>query len=265
MGGKRQLLPEIRKFLPADFHDLRYYEPFLGGGAVLFSLQPRNAVVNDYNEALINVYQVIKNNPSELIHALQKYKNEKSFYYSIRELDRNGGLDKLDNIQKAARIIYLNKTCYNGMYRVNNAGQFNVPYGNYKNPRIINEPTIRAISYFLNNSNITLLTGDYKKALRYAKKRAFVYLDPPYYPLSETASFTGYVEGGWSEQKQIELKLYCDKLNKRGVKFLLSNSCTDFIKGLYKEYNISLVRATRLVNSQVQGRGYVDEVLVKNY
>ncbi len=244
---------------------MQYFEPFLGGGAVLFSLQPRNAIVNDYNAALMNVYQVIKNHPNELILALRQHRNEKSYYYCIRELDRNGGVDELDNIQQAARIIYLNKTCYNGMFRVNNSGQFNVPYGNYKNPRIVNEEAIHSISNYFNKYNITLLAGDYKKALRRARKNAFVYLDPPYDPLSETSSFTGYIEGGWTKQKQRELKEYCDKLHERGIKFLLSNSSSDFIKELYNEYEITTVKATRLINSQVDGRGYVEEVLIRNY
>lgn len=265
MGGKRQLLPEIRKFLPADFPDLRYYEPFLGGGAVLFSLQPRNAVVNDYNAALMNVYRVIKDFPNELILALKEHKNEKSYYYSIRELDRNGGLERLDNIQQAARILYLNKTCYNGMFRVNNSGQFNVPFGNYKNPRIVNEKGIKAISNYFNKNNITLKTGDYRKALSRIGTQSFVYIDPPYYPLSETSSFTGYIEGGWSKQQQEELKDFCDKLDSKGIRFLLSNSSTAFITNLYRDYNTRTVQATRMVNSKVNGRGLVDEVLICNY
>ncbi|WP_024567410.1 DNA adenine methylase [Elizabethkingia anophelis] len=265
VGGKRQLMPTIVDHLPENIKDYKYIEPFIGGGAVLFNLQPKNAIINDYNEELINVYQVIKNNLDELITDLKKHKNEADYFYSIRSLDRNGEFKKLTAVQRASRIIFLNKTCFNGLYRVNNAGEFNSPFGRYKNPNIVNEPTLKAVNKFLNSNNIDIKSGDYSDVLKQADKKCFVYLDPPYHPISESSNFTGYVQGGWNMYDQIDLKTACDELNKKGVKFLLSNSSADFIKDLYKDYKITIVKANRAINSNGADRGEVDEVLIRNY
>ena len=261
VGGKRQLMPTIVEHLPENIKDYKYIEPFIGGGAVLFNLQPKNAIINDFNEELINVYQVIKNNLDELIIDLKKHKNEADYFYSIRSLDRNGEFKKLTAVKRASRIIFLNKTCFNGLYRVNNAGEFNSPFGRYKNPNIVNEPTLKAVNKFLNNNNIEINSGDYSEILKQADKKCFVYLDPPYHPISESSNFTGYVQGGWNIYDQIDLKTACDELHKRGVKFLLSNSSADFIKDLYKDYKITIVKANRAINSNGADRGEVDEVL----
>lgn len=159
----------------------------------------------------------------------------------------------------------MNKTCYNGLFRVNMAGQFNSPFGNYKNPNITNEITIRAVSKYLNDANIEFKCGDYEDALKGIKKGSFVYLDPPYDPVSNSANFTGYDKGGFNRDEQTRLKNSCDKLDKKGVKFLLSNSATEFIKDLYKAYNIKEVKAKRIINSNGNARGDVNEVLVRNY
>lgn len=265
VGGKRQLMPSIVEHLPENIKDYKYIEPFIGGGAVLFNLQPKNAIINDYNEELINVYQVIKNNLDELITDLKKHKNEADYFYSIRSLDRNGEFKKLTAVQRASRVIFLNKTCFNGLYRVNNAGEFNSPFGRYKNPNIVNEPTLKAVNKFLNSNNIDIKSGDYSDVLKQADKKCFVYLDPPYHPISESSNFTGYVQGGWNMYDQIDLKTACDELNKKGVKFLLSNSSADFIKDLYKDYKITIVKANRAINSNGADRGEVDEVLIRNY
>ena len=263
-GGKRQLLRDIIKHIPEKYST--YYEPFLGGGAVLFELQPKRAVVNDINEELINVYLMIRDHVEELIEDLKKHKNEAEYFYKIRELDRDKEkYNKLSNIEKASRIIYLNKTCYNGLFRVNSQGQFNVPFGKYKNPNIVNETTLRAVNNYFNKAKITFKCGDFEDAVKGARKNSFVYFDPPYDPVSDTSSFTGYDIGGFDKEEQIRLKELCDKLNKRGVKFLLSNSATDFILDLYKDYNITIVQANRAINSKGNKRGKVDEVLVKNY
>ena len=265
VGGKRQLMPTIVEHLPENIKDYKYIEPFIGGGAVLFNLQPKNAIINDFNEELINVYQVIKNNLDELIIDLKKHKNEADYFYSIRSLDTNGEFKKLTAVKSASRIIFLNKTCFNGLYRVNNAGEFNSPFGRYKNPNIVNEPTLKAVNKFLNNNNIEINSGDYSEILKQADKKCFVYLDPPYHPISESSNFTGYVQGGWNIYDQIDLKTACDELHKRGVKFLLSNSSADFIKDLYKDYKITIVKANRAINSNGADRGEVDEVLIRNY
>ena len=265
VGGKRQLMPSIVDHLPENIKDYKYIEPFIGGGAVFFNLQPKNAVINDYNEELINVYQVIKDNLDELIIDLKKHKNEAEYFYSIRSLDRNGEFKKLSAVQRASRLIFLNKTCFNGLYRVNNAGEFNSPFGRYKNPNIVNEPTLKAVNKFLNNNNVEINSGDYSEILKQTDKKCFVYLDPPYHPISESSNFTGYVQGGWNMYDQIDLKTACDELHKKGVKFLLSNSSAEFIKDLYKDYKITIVKANRAINSNGADRGEVDEVLIRNY
>jgi DNA adenine methylase len=265
VGGKRQLMPRIIEHLPKNIKEYKYIEPFIGGGAVLFDLQPKNAIINDFNEELINVYNVIKNNHDELIADLKKHKNEAEYFYEIRGLDRKGEFQELTEIQRASRIIFLNKTCFNGLYRVNNAGEFNSPFGRYKNPNIVNEPTLKAVNKFLNNNNIEIKSGDYSEVLKRTDKKCFVYLDPPYYPISESSSFTGYVQGGWNVFDQIDLKTACDELNKKGVKFLLSNSSAEFIKDLYKDYKTTIVRANRAINSNGADRGEVEEVLISNY
>jgi len=265
VGGKRQLMPSIVEQLPKNIKDYKYIEPFIGGGAVFFNLQPKNAIINDYNEELINVYQVIKDNLDELITDLKKHKNEVDYFYSIRSLDRNGEFKTLSAVQRASRVIFLNKTCFNGLYRVNNAGEFNSPFGRYKNPNIVNEPTLKAVNKFLNNNNVEINSGDYSEILKQTDKKCFVYLDPPYHPISESSNFTGYVQGGWNIYDQIDLKTACDELHKKGVKFLLSNSSADFIKDLYKDYKITIVKANRAINSNGADRGEVDEVLIRNY
>lgn len=264
VGGKRQLLPEIKKYIPKRY--TTYYEPFLGGGAVLFELQPKKAIVNDLNTELINVYRIIKDSPYELINELKKFKNDEETFYAIRNIDRNKEkFEKLNPIQKAARIIYLNKTCFNGLYRVNSSGEFNSPFGRYKNPNIVNDKTILAVNKYFNTNEITFKNTDFEESLSDISKGSFVYLDPPYDPVSKTSNFTGYNQGGFGDEEQIRIKTMCDKLTKKGIKFLLSNSATSFIKELYKDYTIEIVNAKRCVNSRADKRGEIEEVLIRNY
>lgn len=266
VGGKRQLLHEIIPLIPEKV--TTYVEPFVGGGAVLFEYQPKKAVINDLNEELINVYRVIKDSPEELIKLLIKHKekNSEEYFYQIRALDREDNfLEKYSNVERAARTIYLNKTCYNGLYRVNSKGQFNTPFGLYKNPKIVNEPVIYAISHYFNKNKIKIMNDDYKEALKYLRKGAFVYFDPPYLPISTSSNFTSYTENGFSFQHQVELKEQCDKLDNRGINFLLSNSYHPDILELYKDYNIKIIKAKRQINSIADKRGEINEVLVYNY
>lgn len=265
VGGKRQLLDVITPLLPKRI--TTYVEPFLGGGAILFELQPKNAIVNDFNIELMNVYKVIKEQPNELLELLTKHEkeNNEDYFYEIRALDRDSSYDQMSLVEKAARIIYLNKTCFNGLFRVNQAGQFNSPYGRYKNPNITNRPTILAMSRYFNENKIELLTGDYRKALKGIRKGAFVYFDPPYMPISSSSSFTGYTENGFSTDEQRLLYEECCKLDKKGVKFLLSNSDHPFIRELYKDYEIITVKARRSINSKGNKRGEINELLVRNY
>ncbi|MEP7278023.1 MAG: DNA adenine methylase [Bacteroidota bacterium] len=264
VGGKRQIMPLIVEHLPKEKFTT-YYEPFVGGGAVLFHLQPRKAVINDFNLELINVYKVIKNNVDELIADLKTHKNHPTYFYQLRAKDRTEEINNLSNIERASRIIYLNKTCFNGLYRVNNAGEFNSPFGSYKNPNIVNEPTLKAVSKYLNSHDIQMVAGDYENILNSISRNALVYFDPPYHPASDSSNFTGYIQGGWGSDDQIRLKEACDGLNNRNVKFLLSNSGTEYIKDLYKGYNISIIKANRAINSNGEKRGEVEEVLIRNY
>lgn len=265
VGGKRQIMTSIVGLLPKNIGNYTYVEPFIGGGAVLFSLQPKNAIINDYNADLINVYEVIKDNLNDLIDDLKTHENNSDYFYKIRQLDRSEIFIQMDKIQRASRFIYLNKTCFNGLYRVNNAGEFNSPFGRYKNPNIVNEPVLKAVSNYLKTNNIRLSKGDYWDVLESIDKKSFVYLDPPYHPVSESSNFTGYIQGGWNVFDQIRLREACDELHKRGIKFLLSNSAHSFIKDQYKDYNISIVKATRTINSDAEKRGEVEEVLIRNY
>ena len=264
VGGKRQLLPSIKPMLPKRITS--YCEPFVGGGAVLFDLQPKKAIVNDINSDLILVYMVIRDNVEALIELLETYPNEENFYYELRNIDRDQEkYEKLSEIERAARVIFLNKTCYNGLYRVNNAGEFNSPFGKYKNPNIVNAPVIRAVSAYFNSAEIIFSTTDFELVLEQVRRGTFVYLDPPYDPVSDTSSFTGYSKGGFSREQQIQLRECCDRLNARGVKFMLSNSATNFIKEQYSNYHVTIVQAKRAINSIASKRGDVDEVIITNY
>ena len=263
VGGKRQLMNEIEPLIPRKIST--YYEPFIGGGAVFLNQQPKKAVINDYNAELINVYKMVRDHVEELIEDLATHENESEYFYKIRLQDREEGFDELSALKRASRVIYLNKTCFNGLYRVNSSGEFNTPFGRYKSPNIVNEPVLRAVSKYLQNNNIQLLSGDFEDALKGARKGAFVYLDPPYDPLSKSSNFTGYVEGGFDSDQQKRLRDVCIKLDQKGVNFLLSNSATPLIKDLYQKFEIIEVGAKRHINSVASKRGEVTEVLVRNY
>jgi DNA adenine methylase len=265
VGGKRQIMSEVVEHLPNNISKYKYIEPFIGGGAVLFHLQPKKAIINDFNSELVNVYNAIKNNLEDLIFDLQKHKNESDYFYEIRSVDRTEDFNNLTEVERASRIIYLNKTCYNGLYRVNSSGEFNSPFGKYKNPNIVNEPTLRAVNHYLNTNDVQIKNADYEEILQKADKNSFVYLDPPYYPVSESSNFTGYVQGGWNIDDHTRLREVCDKLDKKGIKFLQSNSSADFIKDKYKDYNIHIIKANRSINSDGEKRGEVEEVLIRNY
>lgn len=262
-GGKRQLLPEIRRFVPKKFNT--YFEPFVGAGAVLLDLQPKRAVVNDINYELINAYRVIKTDVEALIADLGKHKNEKEYYYQLRDLDRSDEYSSLSFIKRASRIIFLNKTCFNGLFRVNSQGQFNVPFGDYSNPKIVNDIVLRAVHQYLTSNDITILNEDFETAVIPATKNDFVYFDPPYDPVSDTSSFTGYNLDGFNRDNQVRLKQVFDHLSNRGCKVLLSNSATPFVRELYSKYKTITISANRAINSDALKRGKVDEILVMNY
>lgn len=271
-GGKRQLLPVLRKYIPKSYKT--YFEPFIGAGALLFDLQPKRAIINDTNEKLINCYQVIKDSPKELLEITREHQNNnsKDYYYKLRELDRElykSIFDNLSNVEKAARIIYLNKTCFNGLFRVNSQGQFNVPYGDNKNPVIAEERIIMAISEYLNENKVQILNQDFAKAVSSAKSGDFIYFDPPYDPVSDSSSFTGYDLNGFDREEQMRLKKLCDNLVSKGCQVLISNSSTDFIRSLYGDesyYKVDEVKASRHINSVGTSRGKINELLIfSNY
>jgi DNA adenine methylase len=272
-GGKRQLLSEIKKYLPKNIQDYTYYEPFIGAGAVFFDLRPKKAVINDVNAQLILTYTAIKENLEDLIRLLAQHqeknneKNNKEYFYKIRNLDRDrAAFDRLANAEKAARVIFLNKTCFNGLYRVNSQGLFNVPRGRYKNPVICEEIALRQISAYLNENEIGILNGDFEYALMGAGENSFVYFDPPYHSPGR-ANFTSYQAEGFNEEDQKRLRNSMIEMTNRGARCLLSNSDTGYIRELYdcKLFDIVSVKARRHINSDSAGRGSVNEVLIKNW
>lgn len=264
VGGKRQLLGSIAPLIPRSY--TTYCEPFFGGGAVLFSLQPKSAIINDANEDLICLYRTIRDNVEPLIESLQQHENTSDHYYEVRALDRDKeAYASMSDVERSSRLIFLNKTCYNGLFRVNSSGEFNTPFGSYKNPNIVNAATLRAVSNYFNKNNIQILSGDFADALARLPEKSFVYLDPPYDPVSSSAAFTGYTSGGFGKEEQIRLRECCDELTRRNIKFLLSNSDTQFIREQYADYTIETVQATRSINSKGDKRGAINEVLIYNY
>lgn len=268
VGGKRGLLSQILPLIPKEFNN--YFEPFVGGGALFFELyslgllKDKKVYLFDINAELINAYNVVKNSPSELIKNLRelKEKHTKEFYYEIRAWDRDESFSQRNEIERASRFIYLNKTCFNGLYRVNSKGYHNVPIGHYKNPNICDELVIYAASEALQKT--TILNASYKDVILHVKKNDFVYFDPPYYPLTPTSSFTSYSEFNFLDKEQIELFEVFKKLDKKDIFVVHSNSDTDFIKNLYGEFHIEEIMANRFINSKSSGRGKISEVLIKN-
>lgn len=264
-GGKRQLLSKLNDNLPPEFNE--YYEPFIGGGALFFELQPQKSHINDMNSELITSYRVIKNEVEELIEKLKTHQknNSKEYYLTIRNMDRVKSIEEYSDVERAARFIYLLKVNFNGIYRVNSKNQFNVPFGDNKNPKILEEELLRDISEFLNFYEVIITNTDFEECIKNAKKGDFVYFDPPYIPISVTSSFTSYTKDGFSNDEQCRLKKVMDELTQKGVFVMQSNSDTVITRELYKEYNIVEVYATRSINSDPKKRGKIKELIIKNY
>jgi DNA adenine methylase len=262
-GGKRQLINELIKSLPTNYN--RYFEPFIGGGALFFAIQPENAFISDINPELINLYNAVKNNVDLLIEELRKYndKNTEEDYYKIRSLDQKPIYKRYNKIKKAARFIYLNKTCYNGLYRTNSNGYFNVPFGFYKNPNIVDEKNLKVCSLLLHN--IIIETSTFTAIKNKVERNDLVYFDPPYIPVSKTSSFTKYYKDDFDVDNQFELKELCDDLDKKGVNFILSNSYSELTLDLYKRYNIRKIKAIRAINCKSDKRGAITELIITNY
>ncbi len=260
-GGKTQLLATFDEYIPEHFN--RYHEPFVGGGAMFFNMCRRtpqlSASLSDLNQELINCYAIVRDDVEQLIKALKKHKNESNYFYQIRSLDTSS----LTDVERAARLIYLNKTCFNGLYRVNRSGQFNVPFGSYKNPRTCDEDNLRATSKALGKTRI--VHRHFAEALKTARKGDFVYLDPPYQPLSATSSFTSYTSKCFGEDDQKQLASIFAELDRRGCLVMLSNSDNEFVRELYGEFRQEVVYATRAINCRADRRGRISELLVLNY
>lgn len=263
VGGKGRLLPELRARVPKMYK--RYYEPFVGGGALFFDLAPTRATLGDTNEALIDTYKTVAANVEAVIKRLEGHRLEHSsngYYYEVREW-WNVQRSNTDRVGAAAAFIYLNKTCFNGLWRVNRSGHFNVPKGDYKDPKIVDADTLRASAKVLAHTQLVL--DDYRVTTAEAVEGDFVYFDPPYDPASKTASFTAYTKNSFGKQQQQELAEYARELSKRGVNVMLSNNDTPFIRSLYEDFCIDNVKCGRSINSKGTKRGDVDEVIVTSY
>ncbi len=263
VGGKRQLLGELLPLVAKVPYE-RYIEPFFGGGALFFSVLPKNAIINDYNRSLMEIYEVIRDDTEDLISRLKIHEanHGKEYFYEIRGMDRRADYENLSPVERAARLLYLNKTCFNGLFRVNGKGQFNVPFGRYKHPNIVNEEGLCAAAACLREEGITISSKDYREVLAQARPGDFVYLDPPYMPISASSSFTSYTDKGFSYEEQKALKEACDDLRNRGIPFIESNSDSEEIRELYKDYDVRQVKARRSINSRGAKRGKIDEVLI---
>ena len=285
VGGKSQLIEQLDAQLPADFDSLEnvtYIEPFVGGGAMLFYMLQHypninHAIINDINSDLTTCYRTVRDNPNELIASLQDIENtylslnteeaRKEFFMVVRNRYNEKNLDPIENTTK---FFFLNKTCFNGLYRVNKKGLFNVPFGRYSNPTICNPETILKDSELL--QRVEILNGDFEETFKYAQGNTLFYFDPPYRPLSDTSSFNNYAKEAFDDDAQIRLKKYCDRINDAGFKFMLSNSDGKSVNGkdnffdvLYAAYQIERVLASRSINSNPNKRGELTEILVRNY
>lgn len=285
VGGKSQLIEQLEALLPADFdrwENVTYIEPFVGGGAMLFyMLQTHSnitsAVINDINSDLTTCYKVVKENPSALVsslseiqkeyYALKNEESRKDFFLQMRD---RFNTKKLDEIENTTIFFFLNRTCFNGLYRVNKSGLFNVPFGKYERPTICDSITIYADSELL--QNVTIMTGDFEKTIKHAKPNSFFYFDPPYRPLSVTSSFTSYSKDDFNDDAQIRLMQFCNNLNNLNISFMLSNSDgfgangkDRFLDDLYEDFQIERVIASRNINSIASKRGKLSEILVRNY
>ena len=265
-GGKRQIMNEIMKYIPFNYNT--YYEPFVGGGAVFFELAPKKAVLNDYNSELINVFECIKDEVkfekmcTELNHHESNHSEE--YYYNIRNMDRDKkSFSKIADYKRASRTIYLNKACFNGLYRVNSKNEFNVPFGKKTKVNTYEGQNLGIVHCILNFNDIKLLSTDFEEAVKTAKKGDFIYFDPPYD--SDTSTFNSYTEDGFGKKEQERLAKLYKELSDRGCYVMLSNHNTKLIRELYKDFNIHVIKAKRNINANGRKRGKVEEVIITNY
>jgi len=266
-GGKHQLLEKIKELMPKEYNN--YYEPFVGGGALLFELSPKNATINDVNLELLAIYNCMKDDELYKLMLEELDKHEKNhneeYYYEVRSWDRDNRFELEPLWKRAARAIYLNKSCFNGLYRVNAKGYFNVPSAKKEKVNTYDLDNMEAIHEYFKNDSITILSGDFVEATRTAKEGDFVYFDPPYDNFEDKESFTAYSKFDFNKDDQVRLANCFKDLSNRGVKCMLSNHNTKFINELYKNFNIHVVKAKRMINANASGRGNVEEVIITNY
>ncbi|UUD35308.1 Dam family site-specific DNA-(adenine-N6)-methyltransferase [Mycoplasmopsis caviae] len=266
-GGKTQLIDKLKTFLPKSYNN--YFEPFVGGGALLLNLKPKSFLINDSNRELINVYRCLKNDDEfiKLKTELVKHENNhnEEYYYKIRDLDKNNNYNNLPNYIKAARTIYLNKTCFNGLYRVNSKGFFNVPSGKRTSVNCFDRNNFDRLKNFFNNTQNQISCEDFETFCEKANKNDFIYFDPPYDVIENKNTFISYNAEIFGKDEQIRLANVFKKLDKKGIKLMLSNHNTKLVNELYKEFNINVVKAKRMINSNGDGRGDVEEVIITNY
>lgn len=265
-GGKRQIIDKLLKYVPDDFDT--YYEPFVGGGALLFELSPKKAVINDFNKELMNVYNVLcdENKFKKMCNVLNNYEanHSEEFFYEIRNKDKNkSSFNRLSDHTRAGRTIYLNKACFNGLYRVNSKNEFNVPFGKKTKVNTYEGSNLITVSNYLTMNDVKILSVDFEEAVKDAKKGDFIYFDPPYD--SDTATFNSYTEGGFGKEEQKRLAKVYKELSDRGCYVMLSNHNTTLINELYKDFHIHVIEAKRNINANGKKRGKVEEVIITNY
>ncbi|MDD3915315.1 MAG: Dam family site-specific DNA-(adenine-N6)-methyltransferase [Bacteroidales bacterium] len=266
-GGKTQLLERLHAYMPKTYNN--YFEPFIGGGSFFLNIAPKTATINDFNAELVCAYKCFQNDElfESLKNELKKHEvnHSEEYYYQIRSMDKEDGFSSLPIYVRAARMIYLNKSCFNGLYRVNSKGFFNVPSGRKKKVVTFDEENFVSLREYFRNNDITILNGDFEDAVKNAKTGDFVYFDPPYDVIENKNSFTSYAKNDFGKDEQIRLAKLYKKLSDRGVMVMLSNHNTAFINELYKNFNIHVVNAKRMINSKADGRGDVEEVIITNY
>lgn len=266
-GGKRQLINKLLELMPKEYND--FFEPFIGGGALLFELMPEKAIINDVNKELIAIYKCLSNKEdfAHMLEDLEEHERNHSeeYYYEVREEDRKPNFESNPIWKRASRAIYLNKSCFNGLYRVNSKGHFNVPSGKKEKVRTYDKDNIKLLHKYFITKNVIILEGDFVKAVETAQKSDFVYFDPPYDPFEGKDSFTAYSEFDFSKEDQKRLAAIFKELSDKGVYVMLSNHNTKFINELYQGFNVYVVKARRTLNADAKGRGNVEEVIITNY
>ena len=262
-GGKTDLLPELLSAIPPTFNT--YFEPFLGGASLFFGLptRPQQSHLSDISAELINCYTVVRDQLPELLISLSTHQHDEAYFYQLRQMDRTPDFQNLSTVERASRFIFLNKTCYNGLYRVNSKGQFNVPFGKYENPRVFTVENLTHCAQALQNTEIACCSFD--AILQKVQAGDLVYCDPPYDPVSKTSSFTAYDKEGFARKMQTNLRDFCGELDSRGVQFIVSNSYTTLTLDLYRKFTIRIVKTRRAINSKAEGRGKIAEIIVTNY